>query len=121
MTDTLSLAADYTNLSATDLMTGLALARRPRDSASGTITWLPLPNLTLGASVVYMGRPLRRFRELHAARRQHDHQPVRLLCGLPTGLSSMPRVENLFDELNEPVLGYGRTGRAAYGGVRTVF
>ena len=28
------------------------------------------------------------------------------------------RIENLLDDQNEPVIGYGRIGRAAYGGVR---
>jgi outer membrane cobalamin receptor len=31
------------------------------------------------------------------------------------------RIENLFDETSEPVLGYGRMGRAVYGGVRAAF
>ena len=31
------------------------------------------------------------------------------------------RVENLFDDPSEPVAGYGRMGRAVYGGVRTAF
>jgi vitamin B12 transporter len=31
------------------------------------------------------------------------------------------RIENLLDETREPIFGYGRMGRAIYGGVRTAF
>ncbi|MEI9931911.1 MAG: TonB-dependent receptor [Rhizomicrobium sp.] len=55
LSDTLTVSADYTNLTAKNLLTGAELARRPHNSASGTLTWLPLPKLTLGTSVIFVG------------------------------------------------------------------
>jgi vitamin B12 transporter len=118
--DTLSVTADYTNMSSKDLTTGLALARRPDNSASGTITWRPLDKLTLGSSVVFVGP---RFDDAGNFVPDPSNTTVNIFGSYTlTGKAEVyARVENLFDDLSEPIAGYGRMGRAVYGGIRTAF
>jgi vitamin B12 transporter len=120
LTDTLSLTADYTNLTAKNLITGAELARRPRNSASGTITWRPMEKLTLGAAVVYDGP---RFDDGGDLIPLESNTTVNLFGSydITDKVEVYARVENLLDELNEPIAGYGRVGRAAYGGLRVAF
>jgi vitamin B12 transporter len=120
VTDTLTVTADYTNLTARNVLTGTELARRPHNSASGTITWLPLPKLTLGTSVVFLGP---RFDDGGNFTPLDSNTTVNVFgsYALTDRLELFARVENLADERNELVSGYGRMGRAAYGGIRASF
>jgi vitamin B12 transporter len=120
LTDTLSVSADWTNMSAKNLNTGLDLARRPDNSASGTLTWKPLDKLTLGGSVVFMGA---RFDDGGNFVRDPANTTVNLFGSYVIfGKTEVyARVENLADQDEEPIAGYGRMGRAVYGGVRTAF
>jgi vitamin B12 transporter len=120
LTDTLGLSADYTYLDAADRLTGNALARRPEHSASGSVTWQALPQLTLGAAAVFTGA---RFDDAANLTRLDGSTTVNLFGSYRVfaGTELFARVENLFDDDSEPLLGYGRPGRAVYGGVRTAF
>ena len=120
ITDTLSLTADYTNLTAKNVLTGTELARRPHSSASGTITWLPLPELTLGTSVVFVGD---RFDDGGNFKPLDSNTTANLFgsYAITDKLELFARIENLADERSELVSGYGRMGRAAYGGIRAAF
>jgi len=120
ITDTLSLTADYTNLTAKNTLTGTELARRPRSSASGVITWLPLPKLTLGTSVVFVGD---RFDDGRNFTPLDSNTTVNVFgsYAVTEKLELFARIENLADERSELVSGYGRMGRAAYGGIRAAF
>lgn len=120
VTDTLSANADYTWLAPVDLSTGTDLARRARNSASGSLVWAPLPGASLGTSVTYTGS---RFDSPGEFNRLPGYTLVNIFGTYPVmdRLSLFARVENLFDEKYEPVLGYGAPGRAAYGGVRVDF
>ena len=120
LTDTLSLSADYTNLTAKNLVTETELARRPHNSASGTITWRPLPKLTLGTSVVFVGP---RFDDAGNFRPLESNTTVNVFgsYAVTDHMELYTRAENLFDEDYEPVSGYGRMGLAVYGGVRAAF
>jgi vitamin B12 transporter len=120
ITDTLTVSGAYTNLTAKNLITGTALARRPHNSASGTVTWLPIPKLTLGTSVVFVGP---RFDDSGNFTPLQSNTTVNLFgsYAITERLELFSRVENLFDERSEAVAGYGRMGRAAYGGIRAAF
>jgi vitamin B12 transporter len=120
ISDALSLTADYTSLTAKNVLTGTELARRPHSSASGVITWLPLPKLTLGTSVVFLGP---RFDDGGNFTLLDSNTTVNVFgsYALTDRLELFARVENLADERNEPIAGYGRMGRAAYGGIRAAF
>lgn len=118
--DVLSVTANYTNLDAKDVLTGLDLARRPADSAGGTLTWTPTAEITLGTSVTYVGE---RFDDRANLRRLPSNTTVNLFGSYKVygNTELFARAENLFDEDSEPVATYGRMGFAAYGGIRTTF
>ncbi|HVU22246.1 MAG TPA: TonB-dependent receptor [Rhizomicrobium sp.] len=118
--DTLTVSADYTNLTAKNVLTGTELARRPHNSASGTITWLPMPKLTLGTSATFVGD---RFDDGGNFTPLDRNTTVNVFgsYAIADRLELFGRVENLFDERNEPVAGYGRMGLGAYGGIRAAF
>jgi vitamin B12 transporter len=120
LSDTLSFSVDYTNLTAKNQLTGTELARRPHNSASGTVTWLPLPKLTLGTSVIFVGP---RFDDAGNFRPLGSNTTVNLFGSYAATdqIEVYTRAENLFDEDNEPVFGYGRMGLAVYGGLRAAF
>ena len=116
--DTIALGANYTNLTDTDLATGLQLARRPHDSANAVITWRALPELTLGAEATFVGSRFDdagHFTPLGAAGQ------VKLFASydLTGEVTLFGRIENAGNDRTEPVAGYGAPGRAFYAGVRT--
>jgi vitamin B12 transporter len=101
-------------------LTGTELARRPHNSASGVITWLPLPKLTLGTSVVFVGD---RFDDGGNFTPLDSNTTLNAFgsYAITDKLELFARVENLADDRSELVSGYGRMGRAAYGGIRAAF
>jgi vitamin B12 transporter len=118
ITDTLSLGVSYTNLTDTDRSTGLQLARRPHDSFATTLTWRPIERLTLGTSLNYVGQ---RFDDAGHFTKLNDVAHIGLFASYAVwdGVELFGRVENLGDNLREPVAGYGAPGRAYFGGIRT--
>jgi vitamin B12 transporter len=118
ITEALSLNVSYTNLTDTDRATGLQLARRPHDSFATTLTWQPLDGLTVGAGVNYVGE---RFDDAGHFTKLGDVAHVNLFASYTVwdGVELFGRVENLGDNLREPVAGYGAMGRAFFGGIRT--
>jgi vitamin B12 transporter len=120
VSDALTLSANWTNMADSDLSTGLALARRPHNQAAAVATWLPLPGISLGASIVYAGP---RFDDAGNFVRLPAATTVNLFgsYAIVEKTELFARIENLFDERSEPVFGYGRAPLAVYGGVRTAF
>ena len=118
LSDTLSVSANYTNLTDTDRDSGLQLARRPHDSANATVTWQALPELTLGASATYTGS---RFDDAYHGTPLEEAFRTNLFAAfkLDENWEVFGRVENLTNELAQPVAGYGTPGRAFYAGLRT--
>jgi vitamin B12 transporter len=120
LADTLTVSVDYTNLNTRNVVTGTELARRPHNSASGTLTWLPMPKLTFGTSVVYSGD---RFDDTANLRPLDANTTVNVFgsYAITDRLELFARGENLFNEKSEAVFGYGRAGIAGYGGIRAAF
>jgi vitamin B12 transporter len=118
--DTISLDASFTDMTATDLTTGLDLARRPHVTASGTVTWTPVSDWSAGAAVIYVGRRFDAAGETNAL----SAYAVANLFGsykLSETVELYARMENVFDAQYEPVFGYGAPGRAVYGGIRLAY
>jgi len=117
ITDTLKLSVNYTNLTDSDRATGLQLARRPHDSANGTLTWAALEDLSLGASVGYIGS---RFDDAGHFTKLNDRAELALLGSymVAKGLEVFGRIENVTDNRDETVASYGTVGRTFYAGVR---
>lgn len=114
--DHLDATVNYTNLTVVDPTTHLPLARRPNSTANAILTWTA-DDWTFGGSVNYLGpRWNDGFKGTHLA----DNATVDLFGSwtFTEQLELTGRVENLFDDRNEPVAGDGRMGIAAYAGIR---
>jgi len=122
ITDTLSATLNYTNMTAKDLLTGLALPRRPRDRANAILTWAPAPDWSAGGSVSYVGNEIDQYDSSTTPPTPFPnggHTLVNLFGQYNFehwGLYA--RVENLFDRHYEPLIGYGAPGRAIFAGIR---
>ncbi|MFL5238488.1 MAG: TonB-dependent receptor plug domain-containing protein [Rhizomicrobium sp.] len=118
--ESLSLNAAFTDMTATDLTTGLDLARRPHVTASGTLTWTPVSDWSAGAAVIYVGRRFDSAGETNAL----SAYALTNFFGsykLSETAELYARMENVFDSRYEPVFGYGAAGRAVYGGIRLAY
>jgi vitamin B12 transporter len=118
--DSLKIDAAFTDMTATDLTTGLDLARRPHLTAGATATWTPSIDWSVGATVIYVGR---RFDSAGEVNPLASDTVVNVFGSyrLSESLELYARAENLFDARYEPVFGYGAPGRAFYGGVRVSY
>jgi len=74
-TSTLTASLNWTNMSATNELTGKDLARRPHNLASAVLTWQPLPGATLGGSLTYEGK---RFNDNANFTPDHDYLILRI-------------------------------------------
>ncbi|HSZ75331.1 MAG TPA: TonB-dependent receptor [Rhizomicrobium sp.] len=115
--DNVSASADVTDLSAVDLTLGTPLQRSPHYTASGNLTWAPATNETLGFGIVYVGD---RFDGADRFNPMSSYTTANVFGSYPVygNFSLFARVENVFDEHYEPVLGYGAAGRSAFAGLR---
>jgi len=118
LTDTFSISANYTNLEAKDLTTGLALSRRPRNTFSATANWMPQSNWGLGASLNAVSGEVDQYSGTTAFA-NGGHTTANLFGHYDFDRWSIyARIENLFDARYEPLLSYGAPGRAVYAGIR---
>jgi len=108
---------NYTNMRATDELTGLALARRPHIAANTGIAWAAHTGASLGASYSFVGA---RFDDAANTVPLAAAQTVSVFGTYPLSASVqvLARVENLFDNQSEPAAGYRALGRAVYAGLR---
>jgi vitamin B12 transporter len=118
--EAVTVNAAYTDMTATDLTTGLDLARRPHLTASATVTWTPLPDWSGGLTAIYVGRRFDSAGEVHPLAAD---TVLNLFAShsLTDSLELYVRLENALDARYEPVFGYGAAGRAAYGGIRVAY
>jgi vitamin B12 transporter len=121
ITDTIRVTLDYTNMDAKDRTTGLALGRRPKNTASAMLNWDP-SNWGLGASLSYVDREIDQYdisTTPPTAFVNGSHTTANLYGHYDFDQWSLyGRVENVFGAHYEPVLGYGAPGRAYFVGVR---
>ncbi len=117
LSSTIGVAADFTDMHASDEITHSDLARRPHLTANGRLQWTPLEGWSFGAAAVYVGR---RFDGAKNATPLAGHFTADVYAShrLNEHLELFGRIENLFDAHYEPVAGYGAPGRAAYVGIR---
>jgi vitamin B12 transporter len=122
ITDTLTASLNYTNLDAKDLIAHDTLPRRPRNRANAILTWTPSDIWSVGGSVSYTDKEIDQYDT-------STTPPTAFVNGGHTlvnvfgqynfdNWSIYARVENLFGERYEPLIGDGAPGRAVYAGVR---
>lgn len=122
ITGTLKLTANYTNMTSRDLLTGLSLQRRPHIQANGIVNWTPIQDLSVGASVTYVGNRIDQYDTSTSPPtpfRNGSYTLTNIFGEYDFGKWALyGRVENLFDTHYQPELGYGAPGRTFYVGVR---
>ncbi|HUB86239.1 MAG TPA: TonB-dependent receptor [Rhizomicrobium sp.] len=122
ITDTLAASLNYTNLDARDLEAHDTLPRRPRNRGSAIVTWAPYDNWSVGGSVSYTGREIDQYDTTTTpptAFINGGHTVVGLFGEYKFDQWSLyGRIDNLFNQHYEPLIGYGAPGRAFYAGIR---
>ena len=119
--ETLNLRADWTYTDAIDAGTRLALLRRPRHKLAATADWLATDDLTLDATLLYIGPQIDGNRDFSIPRLKQDgHVTMDLAASyrLTETFSLFGRVENLFDTSYQSPEGFLRPGLGAYAGIK---
>ena len=120
LSDRLGLRADFTWLTARDEIANVELLRRPKNKASVTSEWKPLPRLRVAASLVYVGAWLDYDRSGSYQLMASPFATVNLSgeYDLGRGLTLFARIDNLLDRHYEDPVGFDKPGIGAYGGIR---
>ena len=120
VTDTLRLRGDYTYTEAINVETREDLLRRPRDKASLTVGWQPLPPLLLTTTVVFIGERFDFDRVTFDRVRQSSFTTVNVAADykINNHVTLTGRVDNLFDKDYEEPNGFQRPGLGAYAGIK---
>ena len=118
-------AASYTYTDAEDLTTGLPLPREPRHRGAVTVTWEPLPRLSLWVKVYVASRQFEsREAGYNAGYTRVDAGGVyRLIdrCGPLASLELTARVQNVLNESYSEVRGFPALGTQFLLGARANF
>ena len=119
--DTLTLRADYTYTDALDAGTKLVLLRRPRHKASVNADWQATDDLSLNASLLYVGPQIDGNRDFSIPRlKMPDYVTIDLAASykLTDKWSLFGRIENLTDTDYQSPDGFLRPRLGAYGGIK---
>jgi vitamin B12 transporter len=116
----LDLRGDYTWLIARDDIAQAELLRRPKNKASVTADWRPIPRLRLAASLVYVGAWVDFDRSGSYLVKASPYATVNLSgdYDLGRGVTLFARIDNLLDRRYEDPVGFDKPGIGAYGGLR---
>jgi vitamin B12 transporter len=118
----LTLRETFTWLSTEDESTGESLLRRPRASFAASLTYQPDQKLTSRLEVRHVGSStdtdFNSFPETRVTLNAYTLVNFALAYDVAPQLEIFARVDNLFDERYQDVLGFGALGAAAYGGVK---
>jgi vitamin B12 transporter len=119
-TSTLTVAANYSLIDASNRLTGKPLLRRPKNSINASIDWAARDWLKLGANVQTVSDSVDGF---GGTIRLDGYTLATIRAAVPIGehFEFYGRVENLFDVNYETVSGYGTLRRNAHVGVRAKF
>ena len=124
LTNRFELRLDYTYTDAIDDTTGLELLRRPKNRASLSAQWQPLPQLTLSTTMVYVGSQVDGNRSFSITRLNTDPYFVaNVAAEYEAGkyVSVFARATNLFDERYQDPTGFQRPGFGFFAGLRVNF
>lgn len=123
VSDELSLRGDYTLTNTRDQTTDLGLLRRPANKISATAIWMPVDQLTLSATVVYVGSgvDVNRDTPVFIPRLDTDaYTTVNLAANynVNKNVTVFARADNLFNKQYQVPTGFLRPGLGVYGGIR---
>lgn len=119
----LAVRAAYTYTDTEDKTTGEQLRRRPRNKMSLDASYAFTQKLRGGAGIVYVGDRQDKDFATYSMTTVPGYTLVNLYASYDVykNVTLFGRLENLFDEQYEEVIGYGTPGRAGYGGVKVTF
>ena len=119
----LSVRAAYTYTDTQDKTTDAQLLRRPRNKVSLDASYAFTSKIRGGAGIVYVGERQDEDFATYSATTLPSYTLVNLYASYDVykDVALFGRIENLFDEHYEEVIGYGTPGRAGYGGVKVTF
>jgi len=116
--------ADYTFTLAQDEVARQELLRRPRHKASGTATWTPMEQLSLSATLIYVGPWIDGNRDFSVSRLKAKGAAIVNLAAeykATDKVTVFGRIDNLFDKRWENPVGFLVPGFGAFGGVKVAF
>jgi vitamin B12 transporter len=119
--DTLTLRADYTYTDSLDGATRRALLRRPRHKASLGADWQATEDLSLDATLLYVGPQIDGNRDFSIPRmKMPDYVTLDMAASykLTDMWSVFGRIENATDTNYQSPSGFLRPGIGAYGGIK---
>ncbi|MDU0343946.1 TonB-dependent receptor plug domain-containing protein [Bosea rubneri] len=115
------IRADYTFTLAKDETANQELLRRPRHKASLTANWVPIENLNLSATLIYVGDRVDGNRDFSISRMRAPGATIVNIAAeykASEKLTVFGRVDNLFDKRYENPVGFLVPGLSAFGGLR---
>lgn len=115
------IRADYTFTLAKDETANQELLRRPRHKASLTASWTPIENLSLSATLIYLGARVDGNRDFSISRMRAPGAAIVNIAAeykATEKLTVFGRVDNLFDKRYENPVGFLVPGLSAFGGLR---
>jgi vitamin B12 transporter len=117
-----TLRMEYTNTQTRDEATGRPLVRRPRHKVRLVASGSPVDKINLGAEVVYTGDRFDTDYDAWPSERVvlSDYTVVNLTGSfrVSSSVTVRARVDNLFDETYEEILGYNSSPAALYLGLK---
>jgi vitamin B12 transporter len=119
----LSVRASYTYTDTEDKTTGAELLWRPRNKAALDASYAFTVKFRGSVGLVYVGERQDEDFSTYQNITLDGYTLVNLYASYDVyrNVTLFGRLENLFDEQYEEVLGYGTPGRAGYGGVKVTF
>jgi vitamin B12 transporter len=122
--DELKLRADYTYTIAENDITNQPLNRRPKHKASLNADWQVTRDMTLTATVLYLGSWIDVNRSGSASGLTANGYTLVNLAGaydIGHGVTAFARVNNLLDRQYQDPLGFQRPGLGVFAGLRVAF
>ncbi len=116
-----TLRADYTYTIANDDILKEELLRRPKNKASAKATWQATQEVSLSASVIYVGAYIDGNRDFSVPRLTAKDYTIVNIAGaydFGGGLTAFGRIDNLFNEQYQDPTGFLRPGFGAFAGLK---
>jgi len=116
--DNLSIQANYTYTDAKNRITDAQLIRVPENAAFGRIDWQVTEKASLTLDITYNGEEAERFGQTVDGWVRFD---IKGTYQITEHFEIYGRIDNLFDEDYQQILGYGTPGTSGFVGVRGQF
>jgi len=123
ITDRIEAQANYTYMRPQNAVTGAELNRRPRQKATGEVTWRAWDDVKLGATAIYVGKR----GDIDAVTSAQINDPSYTLVNLTASydfaenFTLFGRLENVFDRKYQDPDGFQQPGFGIYAGGRVRF